>query len=69
MVNLTSFLMIYTFIILSLIIKELEANEISTLKILWCILQAVLRTTCLIELTYDAIEYTSDWTRFEHTMI
>ena len=38
MVNLTSFLMIYTFIKLSLIIKELEANEISTLKSLWCIL-------------------------------
>ena len=32
MVNLTSFLMIYTFIKLSLIIKELVANEISTLK-------------------------------------
>ena len=39
MVNLTSFLMIYTFIMLSLIIKELEANEISTLKSLWCILK------------------------------
>ena len=39
MVNLTSFLMIYTFIKLSLIIKELEANEISTLKSLWCILK------------------------------
>ena len=38
MVNLTRFLMIYTFIKLSLIIKELEANEISTLKSLWCIL-------------------------------
>ena len=33
MVNLISFLVIYTFIKLSLIIKELEANEISTLKI------------------------------------
>ena len=31
--------MIYTFIKLSLIIKELEANEISTLKSLWCILK------------------------------
>ena len=31
--------MIYTFIKLSLIIKELEANEISTLKNLWCILK------------------------------
>ena len=31
--------MIYTFIILSLIIQELEANEISTLKSLWCILK------------------------------
>ena len=41
MVNLTSFLMIYTFIILSLIIKELEANEISTLKSFWCILNHV----------------------------
>ena len=39
MVNLTSFLMIYTFIMLSLIIKELEAIEISTLKSLWCILK------------------------------
>ena len=39
MVNLTTFLMIYTFIKLSLIIKELEANEISTLKSLWCILK------------------------------
>ena len=39
MLNLTSFLMIYTFIKLSLIIKELEANEISTLKSLWCILK------------------------------
>ena len=38
MVNLTSFLMISTFIKLSLGIKELEANEISTLKSLWCIL-------------------------------
>ena len=50
-------------------IKELESNENSTLKILWCILKAVLRKTCLIELTYDAIEYTSDVTRFKHTMI
>ena len=32
--------MIYTFIMLSLIIKELEANEISTLKRLWCILKS-----------------------------
>ena len=39
MVNLTSFLMIYTFIKLSLIIKELEANEISTLKNLWRVLK------------------------------
>ena len=31
--------MIYTFITLTLIIKELEANEISTLKSLWCILK------------------------------
>ena len=38
MVNLASFLMIYTLIMLSLIIKELEANEISTLISLWCIL-------------------------------
>ena len=30
--------MTYTFIMLSLIIKELEAKEISTLKSLWCIL-------------------------------
>ena len=42
MVNLTSFLMIYTFIKLSLIIKELEANEISTLKSLWCILNSIM---------------------------
>ena len=42
MVNLTSSLMIYTFIMLSLIIKELEANEISTLKNLWCILKTEL---------------------------
>ena len=35
MVNLTSFLMIYTFVMLPLIIiKEFEANEILTLKIL-----------------------------------
>ena len=39
MVNLTVFIMIYTFIISSLIIKELEANEISTLKSLCCILK------------------------------
>ena len=39
MVNSTSFLMIYTFIMLSLIIKELEANEISTFKNLQCILK------------------------------
>ena len=32
MVNSTSFLIIYTFIMLSLIIKELEASEISTFK-------------------------------------
>ena len=43
MVNLTSFLMIYTFIKLSLIIKELEANEISTLKSLGCILQLLIK--------------------------
>ena len=32
--------MIYTFMMLSLIIKELMANEISTLKRLWCILKS-----------------------------
>ena len=42
MVNLTTFLMIYTFIKLSLIINELEANEMSTLKSLWCILNLCL---------------------------
>ena len=30
---------IYAFIVLSLIITELEANEISTSKSLWCILK------------------------------
>ena len=39
MVNITSFLMIYTFIMLSLISKELEAKQVSTLKNLWCILK------------------------------
>ena len=38
MVNLRSFLMIYTFIMLPLKIRELEANEMSTLKSIWCIL-------------------------------
>ena len=32
--------MIYTFMMLSLIIKELMANEISTLKRLWCIFKS-----------------------------
>ena len=38
MVNATSFLSIYKFIMLSVVIKELEADEISTFKSLWCIL-------------------------------
>ena len=51
MVNFTSFLMIYTFIILSLIIKELAANQISTLKSLWCILKEISKPDSAIRLT------------------
>ena len=39
MVDSTNFLMVYTFLMLSLMIKEIEANEISTFKSLWCILK------------------------------
>ena len=35
--------MIYTFIMSSFIIKELEANEISILKSLWCILKGSMK--------------------------
>ena len=59
MVNLTSFLMIYTFIKLSLIIKEIEANEISTLKSLWCILKTEgvgnIRNPCRTNIVHDCV--------------